>query len=199
MEGEFERVRVVVGEGDEARTGLLRFVLEGEGFDVVGEASTLGQLAEALAVHTPDVVVLDGGIGVIAVQLTREVSPRAKVVLVWPEGVVAIGADARVFPTEVLRDLGAAVERVLGTRRREPQPAAVRTMPAVVLSVATPEGLESGSDDSDDGSLHGTEGTVLPGPGIDHRARRDRSDVVIEDRDPAPVLILPVDPDPDRE
>jgi hypothetical protein len=198
VEGEFERVRVVVGEGDEARAGLLRFVLEGEGFDVVGEASTLGQLAEALAVHSPDVVVLDGGIGVIAVQLTREVSPRAKVVLVWPEGVVTIGADARVFPTEVLRDLGAAVERVLGTRRREPQPAAVRAMPVALLSVPTPDGPERGSDDADE-KLHATAGMVLPGPGIDHRTRRDRSDVVIEDRDPAVVLILPVEPDPDRE
>ena len=31
-------VRIVVGEGRAAQQGLLRFVLEGEGFDVVGEA-----------------------------------------------------------------------------------------------------------------------------------------------------------------
>jgi hypothetical protein len=71
-------------------------------------------------------------------------------------------------------------------------------MPVALLNVPTPDGPERGSDDADE-KMRATAGTVLPGPGIDHRTRRDRSDVVIEDRDPAPVLILPVEPDPDRE
>ena len=96
------------------RRGLLRFVLEGDGFDVVGEAMTSAELARVLAVHQPDVVVLDDGIGATAVQMAREVAPKAKVILVWPGAVVPIGGDARVEPSQVLRDLGSAVERVFG-------------------------------------------------------------------------------------
>ena len=38
-------VRIVVAEGPSRRKGLLRFVLESEGYDVVGEASTTAELA----------------------------------------------------------------------------------------------------------------------------------------------------------
>jgi chemotaxis response regulator CheB len=108
------RVRVVVGEGQSMRQGLLRFVLEGDGFEVIGEAATSAELARVLAVHQPDVVVLDDGIGATAVQMAREVTPKTKVILVWPGAVVPIGGDARVEPSEVLRDLGGAVARVMG-------------------------------------------------------------------------------------
>jgi hypothetical protein len=108
------RVCVVVGEGQSMRQGLLRFVLEGEGFEVVGEAATSAELARVLAIHQPDVVVLDDGIGATAVQMAREVAPKTKVILVWPGAVVPIGGDARVDPSEVLRDLGSAVARVAG-------------------------------------------------------------------------------------
>jgi hypothetical protein len=108
------RVRVVVGEGQSMRQGLLRFVLEGDGFEVVGEAATSAELARVLAIHQPDVVVLDDGIGATAVQMAREVAPKTKIILVWPGAVVPIGGDARVEPSEVLRDLGGAVARVMG-------------------------------------------------------------------------------------
>jgi hypothetical protein len=107
-------VRVVVGEGQSMRQGLLRFVLEGDGFEVVGEAATSAELARVLAIHQPDVVVLDDGIGATAVQMAHEVAPRTKVILVWPGAVVPIGGDARVEPSEVLRDLGGAVAHVAG-------------------------------------------------------------------------------------
>ena len=109
-------IRIVVGEGHPARKGLLRFVLEGEGFEVVGGATTSAELARALAVHEPDVVVLDDGIGATAVQMTREVAPDAKIVLVWPGAVVPIGGDARVEPSQVLRQLGSTVERAAARR-----------------------------------------------------------------------------------
>ncbi|MFN8233113.1 MAG: hypothetical protein U0V56_06480 [Actinomycetota bacterium] len=54
-------------EGDPP--GGLRFVLE-EGFDVVGEATTTVQLVQVLAVHRPDVVVLDDGIGTTVTSLS---------------------------------------------------------------------------------------------------------------------------------
>ena len=107
------RVRIVVGEGRTAQQGLLRFVLEGEGFDVVGEAKGAAALSEVIRANEPDVVVLDDGIGVMAVSMVHEVAPKAKIVLVWPAAVVPIGGDARVEPAKILRDLGAAIEHVM--------------------------------------------------------------------------------------
>ena len=37
---------------------------------------------------------MDDGIGVMAVGMTHEVAPTAKVILMWPEAVVPIGGDA---------------------------------------------------------------------------------------------------------
>ncbi len=92
-------VRIVVGEGPSARTGLLRFVLDGEGYDVVAEAATTAELARLMATHRPDIVVLDDGIGAIAVGMINEMSPNTKVVLVWPGAVMPIGGAARVEPS----------------------------------------------------------------------------------------------------
>src|SRR5918996_156820 len=100
-------------EGRTAQQGLLRFVLEGEGYDVVGEAKGTSDLSGVIEASRPDVVVLDDGIGVIAVSMVHEVAPKAKVVLVWPSAVVPIGGDARVEPAKILRDLGAAVTHVM--------------------------------------------------------------------------------------
>ena len=106
------RIRVVVGEGRTAQRGLLRFVLEGEGFDVVGEAEGSADLSGVIEQQRPDVVVLDDGIGVMAVSMVHEVAPDTKVVLVWPAAVVPIGGDARVEPAKILKDLGPAVQHV---------------------------------------------------------------------------------------
>ena len=108
------RIRVVVGEGRSPRKGLLRFVLEGDGYDVVGEATTAAELARVIADQRPDVVVLDDGIGATAPQVVHEIAPRTKVVLVWPGAVVPIGGDVRVEPSQVLRELGPAVAKVAG-------------------------------------------------------------------------------------
>jgi hypothetical protein len=109
-------VRVVVGETGSRKEGLLTFVLEGEGFDVVGSAENVEDLSRLVTIHRPDVVVLDDGIGVTAVGLVRETMPTAKVVLVWPGAVVPIGGDARVEPADVARDLGPAIDRIVGPR-----------------------------------------------------------------------------------
>jgi hypothetical protein len=106
------RIRVVVGEGRTTQEGLLRFVLEGEGVDVVGEARSTASLASTIAEEQPDVVVLDDGIGVMAVSMVHEIAPDTKIVLVWPSAVVPIGGDARVEPAQILRDLGPTVQEV---------------------------------------------------------------------------------------
>lgn len=107
-------VRIVVAEGTPSRKGFLRFVLEGEGYDVVGEASNPAELARSVSVHDPDVVVMDGGIGATSVGMIHDLAPASKVILVWPGAVMPIGGDARVEPSNVLRELGLAVEGLTG-------------------------------------------------------------------------------------
>jgi hypothetical protein len=109
-----QRIRVMVGEGQTARKGLLRFVLENEGYEVVAEATSTLELAQRLVIHRPDVVVLDEGIDASAVGMMREVLPSAKVILVWPRGVTAVGVEARLEPAEVMTSLGSTVARVIG-------------------------------------------------------------------------------------
>ncbi|MEP6757798.1 MAG: hypothetical protein ABJB55_01230 [Actinomycetota bacterium] len=92
----------------------MRTVLESDGFDVIGEATATADLARLLLADQPDVVVLDDAIGVTAVQVVGELAPRAKLVVVWPAGVVPIGGAARVDPTEVLTALSATVGLAAG-------------------------------------------------------------------------------------
>ena len=63
--GPERRVQVVLGEA-ERDDGLLRFVLEAEGFDLVGLASSDEELDRVLRGARPSVVVLDGGISAAA-------------------------------------------------------------------------------------------------------------------------------------
>ncbi len=182
------RPTVVVGEGDPARRGLLRFVLEGEGLDVVGEATTTVQLVQVLAVHRPDAVILDDGIGTTAVVVAREMHPDAKVILVWPSEVIPIGGDARVEPAEILRELGPAVQRALGVDAAEPAGASVHPLPLP----GADDHLAMAHHPSASGSL----ARVLPGPGLPRPAR---DEPIIVDREPAPLLILPVSPTTDED
>lgn len=177
------RVGVVVGEGHPVRMGLLRFVLEGEGFLVLAEATSTVELVQALAIHRPEVVVLDDGIGATAVAVTREMCPAAKVVLVWPARLVPISGDACVDPTEVLRDLGPAIERVCGVEVADPATAEIRTLPSRRRG-----GGRRGSHPSR------RPAEVIPGPGRARGRSADDDEAVIVDREPAPVLILPVTP-----
>ena len=106
-------VRVVVGQGDRAR-GALSDVLTDDGFLVVGEAATVSELARLLLDAQPDVIVLDDSIGVAAAQLAAELSPRAKLVVIWPAAVMPIAGAARVDPGEVGMALSATVGLVAG-------------------------------------------------------------------------------------
>jgi hypothetical protein len=178
------RIGVVVGEGHAMRRGLLRFVLEGEGFNVLADVSSTVELIHALAVHEPNAIVLDDAVGPTAVVLAREMRPEAKVVLVWPRDLAPINGDATVDPSQALRDLGPAVQAACGVPASPPPMGTVRSM--TLRSRRT------------DRSSHASGGTadVLPGPGVP-RPRADEPIVV--DRKPAPILILPVTPDVERE
>jgi hypothetical protein len=109
--GDQPTVRVVVGEAAEPSHGVLRFVLDGEGFDVVGEGSTPAELERILSEAQPAVVVLGADISVTAVRTVRKRAPFAKVIVVWPAGVSAALADDRVEPSRIYDELGGAVRR----------------------------------------------------------------------------------------
>jgi hypothetical protein len=176
------RVGVVVGEGHPVRRGLLRFVLEGEGFLVLAEATTAVELVQALAVHRPEAVVLDEAIGTTAVVLSREMCPDAKIVLVWPPDLSPISGDATVDPTQVLRELGPAVERACGLPEPEVASATVQPISSRPRAERPPHPSAGLAD-------------VLPGPGFARsRAIADDDEAIIVDREPAPILILPVSP-----
>jgi hypothetical protein len=57
---------------------------------------------------------MDDGIGATSVGMIHDLAPAAKVILVWPGAVMPIGGDARVEPSNVLRELGLAVEGLTG-------------------------------------------------------------------------------------
>jgi two-component system, chemotaxis family, chemotaxis protein CheY len=105
-----EQIKIVVAEGAEDR-GLLRFVLEGEGFEVVAEVTNGAELVRVAEAEQPDVVVLDEAIGSNAISMTRAVSPSAKVVLVSNEERAEAGVDGWVAQPLVVRNLGIAVLR----------------------------------------------------------------------------------------
>jgi hypothetical protein len=149
-------------------------VLDGEGYDVVAEASTTAELARQMAVYRPDVVVLDDGIGATAVGMITDMSPNTKVVLVWPGAVVPIGGAARVEPSRVLQDLGPTVARLTG------QPSATMAGRGAAL-------LERAANDPD----------VLRAMLLGGMTATDEP--IIEDREPAPVVILPLTPTIDHD
>jgi CheY-like chemotaxis protein len=167
-----QRVRIVVGEGRSSQQGLLRFVLLGEGYDVVADAANPAELARVLAVHKPDVVVLDDGIGATAVGMVREMAPGAKIVLVWPGAVVPIGGAAQVLPSRVLQELGPAVSKVTGVAGVT---AAMTGTALVDQTKRDPAALRRMLRDAREPST----ATAATG-------------AIIDDREPAPVLILPV-------
>jgi hypothetical protein len=101
-------VQVVLGEG---QPGILRLVLEAEGFQVVGQARGEAELRRVLAVTRPSVIVLDAGISAMAAVEARAERDGISLVVVWPSDVVPALADERVDPASVIQELGGAVRR----------------------------------------------------------------------------------------
>ena len=174
-----QQVRIVVGEGRSSQQGLLRFVLDGEGYDVVADAANPAELARVLATHKPDVVVLDDGIGATAVNMVHEMAPAAKVVLVWPGAVAPIGGAAQVPPSQVLQELGPAVAKVSGVA-------------GATAAVAGAEKVDRAKRDPD--ALQRT----LRGVG-ETSAAALAAGAIIDASNAAPVVILPVTPSVDDE
>jgi hypothetical protein len=180
-----QRIRVMVGEGQTARKGLLRFVLENEGYDVVAEATSTLELAQRLVIHRPDVVVLDDGIDASAVGMMREVLPSAKIILVWPRGVAAVGVEARLEPAEVMTSLGSTVARVVGKGSviAPPRP---RFTPPEVIVVPEPEAPpEIEVPPEAPGEAPSVSGAAVPPADV----MEEVTDVAVSDEEEGPSLV----------
>ena len=105
-----ETIQVVLGEGE---PGLLRMILEAQGFEVVGHARDDDELLTVLDVTRPSVLVLDAGISVLAAMAARERAHGAPIVVVWPRDAFTPLAEERVDPTGVILELGGAVRRAV--------------------------------------------------------------------------------------
>jgi hypothetical protein len=106
-------VRVVVGRGDPSGADI-RAMLEGDGFLVVGEASSAEDLARLVQANPPDVVVLDDAIGVAAVQAVSELAPETKLVVIWPASVLPIAGATRIDAADLHTTLAPAVAAAAG-------------------------------------------------------------------------------------
>ncbi|MET1011431.1 MAG: hypothetical protein ABWY83_03545 [Actinomycetota bacterium] len=139
------RVQVVLGEAERA-DGLLRFVLEAEGFDLIGMASNDEELSRVLRGAKPSVLVLDGGISAAAALEARQRIDGAALVVVWPDGVSAVLAEERVEPHMVIEDLGDAVRRAAARVERAETivvPEAETPVPATEAAVSKDAPVET--------------------------------------------------------
>ncbi len=177
-----DRLTIVTAEGSPGRSGLLRYVLESEGYAVAGEASSAAALAQQVAQHHPDVVVMDDGIGVTAVSMVREMAPGAKVVLVWPSAVVPVGGDARVDPSETVRELGPTIERLTGVASATGSMRGGAGLPAAEAALGLGGILAIGRA-ADAGEPHEVAAAGPPS-----------TEAIIDDHESPPVLILPPEP-----
>ncbi len=107
--------RVVLAEVD--APGSLNYLLEAEGFHVVGCASDERELSRVLGQGLdPDVIVLDADIAATSALVARELAPEAHVIAIWPDGVLPPAGGEQVSPRLVYEDLGPMIRRHLDKR-----------------------------------------------------------------------------------
>jgi len=110
-------VRIVVAEAA-ASPGPLHYILESEGFQILGSASDDDDLTRLLSQRIePDVIVVDAGVPATTVMTAQEFSPASELIVVWPEGIVPPASADQVFPDLVFEDLGPAVRRAAERNR----------------------------------------------------------------------------------
>jgi hypothetical protein len=108
-------VRVVVAEPESP--GSLHYLLEAEGFQVVGSATDEHALERILDQDIGvDAIVLDGDIVATSALAARRHAPDAHVVVIWPDGVQPPRGAERVSPAAVYEELGPTIRRHADTR-----------------------------------------------------------------------------------
>jgi hypothetical protein len=148
--------RVVLAEVD--APGSLHYLLEAEGFQVVGCAGDDEELARVLGQGLrPDVIVLDADIAVTASVIARELAPESHLIAIWPDDVQPPPGGERISPRQVYEELGPAIRRHMDRRSVAvpvialpmEEPAMASVAPAAVgVGVLSGAGLASGSASS---------------------------------------------------
>jgi hypothetical protein len=133
-------VRVVLAERE--APGSLHYLLEAEGFQVVGCASDEAELRRVLAQGVrADVIVLDRDISAPSAEVAVEQEPEAFVVVIWPDGVQPLSGTERIAPRLVYEELGPTIRREMRERRRQ-----VTLIEAASLTGTAPVVVEAPSD-----------------------------------------------------
>jgi hypothetical protein len=133
--------RVVLAESD--APGSLHYLLEAEGFQVVGCASDEAELGRVLGQGIdPDVVVLDADIVATSILVARQLAPDAHVIAVWPDAVQPPPGGERIDPRMVYEELGPAIRRHMD---RLVFPVPVIALPAEQPAMADVASVASGS------------------------------------------------------
>lgn len=110
-------VRIVLAEAA-ASPGPLHYILESEGFRILGSASDDDDLTRILSQRIdPDVIVVDAAVPATTVMTAQEFSPASELIVVWPEGIVPPASADQVFPDLVFEELGPAVRRAAERNR----------------------------------------------------------------------------------
>lgn len=98
--------------------GPLHYLLEGEGFRILGSASDEDELTRILSQSIePDVIVVDAAVPAATVMIAHEFAPDSQLIVIWPEGIVPPAAADQVFPDLVFEELGPAVRRAAERNR----------------------------------------------------------------------------------
>ena len=134
-------VRIVLAEAA-ASPGPLHYILESEGFQILGSASDDADLTRILSQRIePDVIVVDAAVPATTVMTAQEFAPASELIVVWPEGIVPPASADQVFPDLVFEELGPAVRRAAERNRlRHPIEDEPDEMPDVTW--LEPEGRE---------------------------------------------------------
>jgi hypothetical protein len=134
-------VRIVLAEAA-ASPGPLHYILESEGFQILGSAADDADLTRILSQRIePDVIVVDAAVPATTVMTAQEFAPASELIVVWPEGIVPPPLADQVFPDLVFEELGPAVRRAAERNRlRHPIDDEPDEMPDVIR--IEPEGRE---------------------------------------------------------
>jgi hypothetical protein len=123
-------VRVVLAET--TSPGSLHYLLEAEGFQVLGCASNERDLIRMLTQDVdPDVIVFDSDISVTSVSVVNEYAPGVLVIVIWPDGVQPPAGARRVAPCLVYEELGPAIRSAVSA------PVVVQTSPAGTVAASS--------------------------------------------------------------
>jgi hypothetical protein len=92
--------------------GPLHYLLEDEGFRILGAACDDGELTRLLTQSVkPEVIIVDAAVPAATAIVAHELAPESELIVIWPDSVVPPPSADQVSPELVYQDLGPAVTR----------------------------------------------------------------------------------------